>query len=225
MAQNRYVDTNFWKDTYVIDLDPIEKLMFLYLLTNPRTNIAGIYEISLREIAFDTGIDRDMVQKILDRFKRDKKIYYHRGWLALYNWIKHQALNPKVAEGVLRIVDNLPEWLQHDLLDSEQAELPLLQPEPMHSLSKPIPLYLTKLNSTKPNSTSGKPAGDSKKSKQPLSPQQKRSYARAVRADEQQAERVASGGVRTTSGPVSLGEQFASMRAERDAKKIKEVKK
>src|SRR5436309_789071 len=62
MATQRLVNTNFWKDTYIIDLDPTQKLLFLYFLTSPRTSLAGVYEISLREAAFDTGIDRDMVE-------------------------------------------------------------------------------------------------------------------------------------------------------------------
>jgi hypothetical protein len=66
---NRYINTNFWKDNYIADLDPSEKLLFLYLITNPRTNIAGIYELNLREIAFDTGFDVDMVKKILARLR------------------------------------------------------------------------------------------------------------------------------------------------------------
>ena len=68
MAKNRYIDTKFWTDTYITNLDPIEKLLFLYALTNPHTNIAGIYEISIKQIAFDTGIDKEMVEKIFQRF-------------------------------------------------------------------------------------------------------------------------------------------------------------
>lgn len=184
MASSRVINTNFWKDTYVIDLDPIEKLLFLYLLTNPNTNIAGIYEISLRQIAFDTGIDKDMVAKILARFQADGKAYYNRGWLALYNWIKHQSLNPKVSEGIKRIVDGLPQWLSDDLLEQEQSTLPF-DSEPIHSLSKPIALNLTKLNLTKPNA---KAAEGSKKSN--LTPKQKYHYAMAVKADKDQAARA-----------------------------------
>ena len=46
MANNkqRYVNTRFWNDTYVSSLDPIEKLLFIYLLTNEHTNISGVYE-------------------------------------------------------------------------------------------------------------------------------------------------------------------------------------
>lgn len=97
MSKHRYINTKFWDDSYIINLDPIEKLMFLYFLTNPLTNIIGCYEISLKRIAFDTGIDKEMVLKILDRFKRDDKVLYSDGWIAIKNFIRNQKQsdNPK----------------------------------------------------------------------------------------------------------------------------------
>ena len=39
---HRYVSETFWTDPYVDGLDPSEKLLYIYLLTNPQCNIAGI---------------------------------------------------------------------------------------------------------------------------------------------------------------------------------------
>lgn len=102
MAKERYVNTKFWNDTYIINLDPIEKLLYLYFLTNPLANISGVYEISLRQVAFDTGIDKDMILKILERFEEDKKMFYKDGWLCIKNFLKHQKMtNPKIKKGVI----------------------------------------------------------------------------------------------------------------------------
>lgn len=100
MAKERMVNTKFWDDTYIVNLDPIEKLLFLYFITNPLTNISGVYEIQLRRIAFDTGIDKDMVQKIIERFSRDNKIFYEEGWVGIKNFAKHQKNNPKIKKGI-----------------------------------------------------------------------------------------------------------------------------
>lgn len=108
MANNRYVNTNFWKDNYVADLDPTEKLVFIYLLTNPRTNMAGAYEINVREVAFDTGIDKDMIVKIMQRFENDNKILVESGWVVLLNFQKHQNLNPKTLVTVSRLFATMP---------------------------------------------------------------------------------------------------------------------
>jgi hypothetical protein len=140
MAKERVVSTKFWDDSYIIGLDPIEKLIFLYLLTNPLTNISGIYEISIKRIGFDTGIDRDMVIKIFDRFETSKKIIYRDGWVIIVNFIKNQKNNPSVQEGIKREIASLPSNII-DLLQTvtDWGESGLLN--------------LTKLNLTKLNLT------------------------------------------------------------------------
>jgi len=130
MAKNRYVDTKFWIDTYVVNLDPIEKLMFLYALTNPHTNISGIYEISIKQIAFDTGIDKEMVDKIFTRFEKDHKMLYLNGWIAITNFINYQKMNNNVIKG---IQDNL-------------AKVPLEVMEGFQRLSKALNYLNLNLN-------------------------------------------------------------------------------
>lgn len=123
MATSRVVNTHFWRDTYVIDLDPSEKLLFMYFLTNPNTNLSGIYEISLRQAAFDTGIDKDMIEKILRRFCEDGKMFYQNGWLVLRNFVKHQRLNPSIKKGIMKSYAELPAWLQEIIQISENEAL------------------------------------------------------------------------------------------------------
>jgi len=104
------VSDSFWTDTYVSNLDPVEKLLFLYLLTNPLCNIAGIYEIQVRRIAFDTGIEEQMVEKLLKRFQKDGKLMRCDTWILLVNHAKHQSYkNPNVTKGISRIIEELPE--------------------------------------------------------------------------------------------------------------------
>ena len=111
MSKERYLNTKFWDDNYIIEKDPIEKLLFLYLLTNTLTNIIGIYEISINRIAFDTGIDKDMVIKILERFEIDDKAKYKNGWIALKNFTKHQKNNPKINKGIEVLSREVPKDL------------------------------------------------------------------------------------------------------------------
>jgi hypothetical protein len=70
MEKLRSVNTKFWNDPFIETLDNKEKLLFLYLLTNPLANILGIYEISLSRISFDTGLTIDTVEKALKGFER-----------------------------------------------------------------------------------------------------------------------------------------------------------
>lgn len=107
------VATVFWEDNYTANLDPIEKLLFLYFLTNTSTSICGIYQITLKKVAVETGIDKDMVVKILARFEADGKIFYREGWLGLHNFIKHQNQNsPKIKKGIEIELEMAPDALK-----------------------------------------------------------------------------------------------------------------
>ena len=108
MSRQRYLDTKFWDDTYIVNLDPIEKLLFIYLLTNPLTNICGIYETSLRRIAFDTGVEQAMVLNILKRFEEDGKVKYQKGYIVLKNFTKYQANNEKINKGIISLLKGIP---------------------------------------------------------------------------------------------------------------------
>ena len=109
MFKHRYINTHFWKDNYIINLDPTEKLIYLYLLTNPLTNIAGVYEINMKEIANDTGIIKEIVETILKRFERDSKLRYSGGYIIIKNHLKHQDFkNSKIQSGIAEIINSLP---------------------------------------------------------------------------------------------------------------------
>lgn len=120
MAKTRIINTRFWVDDYVSNLDPIEKLLFLYFLTNPSTDICGVYEIPLKTIAVDTGLEVEMVKKIIRRFARDKRVYYSNGWLGIKNFIKHQSINPKVEIGINIGLEKAP----REILDRLQIVYP-----------------------------------------------------------------------------------------------------
>ena len=140
MSKQRIINTRFWIDDYVSNLDPIEKLLFLYLLTNPSTEICGVYELPLNVMAVQTGIDKYMVSKILRRFENDKKIIHKRGWVIIINFVKHQNTNPSVLKGIERSLLELPLEIR-SIYDKVQSG---------NSLSEPPLLNLTKLNLTKP---------------------------------------------------------------------------
>jgi len=108
MANNkqRYINTRFWNDSYVSALDPIEKLLFIYLLTNEHTNISGVYELPFKIMAVETGIDESMFKKILPRLK--DKIRYIEGIVIIKNHIKHQKTgSPNVKTGILNCLKDL----------------------------------------------------------------------------------------------------------------------
>ena len=111
MARQRYINTRFWDDSYIVELLLPEKFLFIYLLTNPLTNIIGIYEISLKRISFDIGVPAKDVKLILEKFSKDEKILYKNGFIAIKNFIKHQKLNPSIIKGIKALQTQVPEEL------------------------------------------------------------------------------------------------------------------
>lgn len=107
MAKTRMLNTRFWNDNFVSSLDPIEKLLFVYFITNEHTNICGIYELPLKIAAIETGIDASMFDKIMPRLA--PKVYYVDGWIILPNFPKHQASKmPKVQRGIEIALESIP---------------------------------------------------------------------------------------------------------------------
>ncbi len=111
MATQRYISTSFWDDKWICELDPSEKLLYMYLMTNPLTNISGIYKITKRRISFDTGFNTDTVGKILKRFTKDKKAFlFNDEYMILPTWPKHQQWEKrsKIKNGIDSALKELP---------------------------------------------------------------------------------------------------------------------
>jgi uncharacterized phage protein (TIGR02220 family) len=76
MGIKRIVDTSFWTDGKVDEFSPEDKLFMVYLLTNPFTTQLGIYECSIKQVAFQLGYSIDTVKVLLDRFENKYGVIY-----------------------------------------------------------------------------------------------------------------------------------------------------
>ena len=108
MAIYRSVHLSFWTDNKVEDeFTPEDKYFYLYLLTNPQTNICGCYEVSWSQLTRQTGYNKDTIIRLLDRFENVHKIikfnaenkeiliiHWHK-----YNWNKSE----KTLTGVEKV--------------------------------------------------------------------------------------------------------------------------
>ncbi|MBW9145277.1 DnaD domain protein [Clostridium sp. CM027] len=95
MAKYRQIYTEFWSDSFVFELTPEEKYFYLYLISNTKTTQCGIYEISKKFIATETGYNRDTVDKLIKRFCEYNKILYcdDTKEIMLLNWMKYNVPN------------------------------------------------------------------------------------------------------------------------------------
>lgn len=121
MAKHRVINTRFWIDSYISKLSPLEKYFYLYLLTNPYTDISGFYEIPIQYMILETGLEKIKVLSFLDKFKKDHKIFYQDNWIAIVNFIKYQQKNPSVTKGIQKGIAGAPKELVESLLEALPA--------------------------------------------------------------------------------------------------------
>ncbi|HDK7160304.1 TPA: DnaD domain protein [Clostridium botulinum] len=95
MAKYRQLYTEFWKDGFVVELEPEEKYFYLYLLTNANTSQCGIYELPKKIIENETGYNRETVNNLIKKFEEYKKIIYSEETkeIIILNWVKYNEPN------------------------------------------------------------------------------------------------------------------------------------
>lgn len=115
MALYRTISMNFWTDSKIIDdFTPEDRYFYLYLFTNPHTNLCGCYEISIRQMVNEVGYSRDSIDNLLKRFQdvhgvigyspETKEILivnWHR-----YNWTNSSKFRTPLEKEIKKIKDD-----------------------------------------------------------------------------------------------------------------------
>ena len=131
MALYRNIHLSFWQDTKVTDdFTPEDRYFYLYLLTNPHTNLCGCYEISIKQMANEMGYDVKKVGKLIDRFSFiHNLIRYARSERELlifhwskYNWTSSEKFRKPLLQEIQNIkTDDFREYLLK-LFDGENVK-------------------------------------------------------------------------------------------------------
>lgn len=97
MAVYRQVQTNYWHDSFVMELTPEERYFYIYLLTNSETTQSGIFEIHKRMMEMDLGYNRETIDKLIKRFEDYRKIIYceETREIMIINWMKYNFINSR----------------------------------------------------------------------------------------------------------------------------------
>jgi hypothetical protein len=80
--------------------------VYLYLLSNPLTNIAGVYKIVDPRICFDTGLSMKEVTSAMRKFEEAGKAFRMDEYIVIPSAPKHQKWEsaPKLKEGIIKIL-------------------------------------------------------------------------------------------------------------------------
>ena len=112
MAVYRNISMDFWTDSKVVDdFTPEDRYFHIYLLTNPHTNLCGCYEVSLKQIANETGYNTDTVLRLLDRFQTvHQTLEYCKATkeVLILNWYKYNwTASPKLDKPLLKDIETI----------------------------------------------------------------------------------------------------------------------
>lgn len=115
MAKYRAISLNFWTDAKIADdFTPEDRYFYLYLFTNPHTNLCGCYEISLKQMVNETGYSKDTIERLIDRFKTIHKVIDYSeetkeiliiNWHK-YNWTSSEKFRKPLSSEIVDIKNN-----------------------------------------------------------------------------------------------------------------------
>ena len=115
MAIYRNVQTSFWTDVKIADdFNPEDRYFYLYLFTNPHTNLCGCYEVSVSQIATETGYDKKRVVNLIERlenihdvirYSKETKEVLILNW-SKFNWTRSTDFRKSLLKEIERIKDD-----------------------------------------------------------------------------------------------------------------------
>ena len=114
------------------------KLLYIYLWTNPQCNQAGLYEITLDRIAYETKLPIDSLPSLLKALEPKVKWYSENNIVWIKNFLKRQAKSPKFLVAASKAMNSIriPDELRADFELYNQNLLEGVAPSQHISLTK-----------------------------------------------------------------------------------------
>jgi hypothetical protein len=106
----------FWCDPQISDLSQEDKATLLYFLTNPHSNIVGVYQVVWLIAAAEMGWTKDQLLVVVKRLQIKNLIdFTSEGWVWVKVWWKHNsalgAFSPKLLKPAKKQCGQIPvEW-------------------------------------------------------------------------------------------------------------------
>lgn len=108
--KTRIVYTKIFNDEYYRNLTDKEKTIFMFLLFNEKVNMCGIYEMPDWLICATNKIEEKELAKIKDKFQKDNKFLFVKGWVKIVNNKKYNnytgSINEKAKAKELKDIPN-----------------------------------------------------------------------------------------------------------------------
>ena len=132
------LDSGIWCDPAFEELPPEGKLIFLWLLTNPTRDNAGVTRVGLKRLSFETGIALADLEGYLESAMRAGKFEKHGDRVLSVNWIKRQIgtgesfVRNNIIKQISKLMESYPDSLKQSLL----SYYPDLNQPPLNPLER-----------------------------------------------------------------------------------------
>lgn len=124
MAIYRNISLSFWEDIKIVDnFTPEDKYFYLYLLTNPHTNLLGCYQISFKQMINETGYNKDTIEKLIGRMEKEHEVIefdFKTNEIFIKNWYKY---NWTKSDKLLKNVEKLSQYIKSNNFKEKISKL------------------------------------------------------------------------------------------------------
>ena len=107
----RPIDARFWTDPKIRELNLADRHAFLYLLTNPHTNMLGLYRLPLPYMADDLQQSLNTCRTVVERLSNANLIVYDQpnGMVFVRHFLKYNLIKGNNREaGAVNKLQELP---------------------------------------------------------------------------------------------------------------------
>lgn len=123
MAIFRKINVDYWQDEKVVDeFTPEDRYFMLYLMTNPHTTQIGCYPLTIRQMEFETGYNKDTILKLINRFSNVLNVILYdenTKEILIKNWHKYNwTSSPKIIACILKELENIKSTDFHNYINN-----------------------------------------------------------------------------------------------------------
>ena len=119
------VKTSFWEDEEFAKLNIDTRLLYCYLLTNPKRELVNVFKINRAVVAAHTGIALEQVKVCLNQLIKEGYVAHYQSWISIIN--DHvQAKSGRFTESAIeRELSTIPEEVKANLSQFVSGSVPV----------------------------------------------------------------------------------------------------
>ena len=111
MADFRQIHVLIWDDDWFCQLSSDEKVVFIWLFSNRRASVSGLYQFTEFICSRETGLPIQIIKTCIKKLVDDKKIYVEGEWvwvknLRKYNYYKNDNADKRIQKDLDQLPDN-----------------------------------------------------------------------------------------------------------------------